>query len=310
VFDMSLMQPPPHPGPLPRFARERENAISWTRRSLIAGAALLPLGAWAGDNPEGLIGAIEKRAGGRLGVSVLDTQTGRRIRHRADERFPMCSTFKLLLVAAIVNRIENGLEQDSTWLTYTKADLLDYAPVTRAHVAQGGMGIYDLMAAAIEYSDNTAANLLLKDLGGPSKWTAFANYLGDSISRLDRNEPSLNTSIPGDPRDTTTPDAMMNDVKRLMAGSERYNQSAVLMPMMLECKTADNRIRAGLPKSWRCGNKTGTGANGSTNDIAIVFPPRRRPIFMTVYYTGSKLDLPKREAVLADVARIVSKTLV
>src|ERR1700749_1126830 len=150
----------------------------WTRRSIIAGAAALPLAAHAGDNPEGLIGAIEKRAGGRLGVSVFDTQTHRRIRYRADERFPMCSTFKLLLAAAILNRIESGLEQDSTWLPYAKADLLNYAPVTRAHVAQGGMGIYDLMAAAIEYSDNTAANLLLKDLGGPAKWTAYASSLG------------------------------------------------------------------------------------------------------------------------------------
>jgi beta-lactamase class A len=282
----------------------------WTRRGLIAGAALAPLTAWAGDNPEGLIGAIEKRAGGRLGVSVFDTQTGRRIRHRADERFPMCSTFKLLLAAAILNRIENGMEQDSTWLTYTKDDLLDYAPITRAHVKQGGMGVYDLMAAAIEYSDNTAANLLLKDLGGPAKWTAFARWLGDNVSRLDRNEPSLNTSIPGDPRDTTSPDAMMNDLRQLIAGGPRHNQSATLVPMMLACKTADNRIRAGLPRGWKCGNKTGSGANGSTNDIAVVWPPHRKPVFMTVYFTQSKLELAAREAVIADVARIASKALV
>jgi len=282
----------------------------WTRRGVIAGAAALPLAAHAGDNPEGLIGAIEKRAGGRLGVSVFDTQTGRRIRHRADERFPMCSTFKLLLVAAILNRIENGLEQDSTWLTYTKIDLLDYAPVTRANVMKGGMGIQDLMSAAIEYSDNTAANLLLKDLGGPSKWTGYASYLGDNDSRLDRNEPSLNTAIPGDPRDTTTPNAMLEDMRRITKGPHNVVRNYALIPMMLACKTADHRIRAGLPKGWKCGNKTGTGENGSTNDIAIIFPPRRKPIFMTVYYTESKADLPQREAVIADVARIVSKTLV
>ena len=281
----------------------------WTRRGVIASAAALPLTAHAGDSPEGLIGAIEKRAGGRLGVSVFDTQTGHRIRHRADERFPMCSTFKLLLVAAILNRIENGLEQDSTWLTYTKADLLDYAPVTRANVAKGGMGIQDLMAAAIEYSDNTAANLLLKDLGGPSKWTGYASYLGDNVSRLDRNEPSLNTAIPGDPRDTTTPNAMLEDMRRITRGPHGVVQNFALIPMMQACKTADHRIRAGLPKGWECGNKTGTGENGSTNDIAIIFPPRRKPIFMTVYYTESKADLSTREAVIADVARIVGKTL-
>jgi beta-lactamase class A len=282
----------------------------WTRRGLIAGATLAPLAAWAGDNPEGLIGAIEKRAGGRLGVSVFDTHTGRRIRHRAEERFPMCSTFKMLLVGAILNRIENGLEQDSAWLSYTKADLLAYAPVTRANVAKGGMSIYNLMAAAIEYSDNTAANLLLEDLGGPEKWTAFARSLGDNVSRLDRNEPSLNTSVPDDPRDTTTPDAMLADMRHLFKGRHGEVQNYALLPMMLACKTADNRIRAGLPNGWKSANKTGTGDNSSTNDIAVVFPLHRKPFFITVYYTESKLDLPKREAVIADVARIVSKTLV
>lgn len=269
----------------------------------------LPFAAHAGDNPEGLIAAVEKRAGGRLGVSVFDTETGRRIRHRGGERFPMCSTFKLLLVAAVLDRIENGLEQDSTLLTYTKADLLDYAPVTRDHLAQGGMSIRDLMAAAIEYSDNTAANLLLRQIGGPTKWTAFARRLGDKVSRLDRNEPSLNSAIPGDTRDTTTPDAMLEDMRRLTGGRHGEVQNYALIPMMLACKTADHRIRAGLPRGWRSGNKTGTGENGSTNDIAIVFPPHRKPLFVTIYYTESKLDMPKREAVLADVARIVSKTL-
>ena len=156
----------------------------WTRRSVVAAFSALPVAAWAGDNPEGLIGAIEKRAGGRLGVSVFDTESGRRIRHRADERFPMCSTFKLLLVAAMLNRIENGLEQDSTWLTYTPNDLLEYAPVTRANVARGGMTIRGLMEAAVEYSDNTAANLLLKQLGGPPRWTGFARWFG--LVRLPR----------------------------------------------------------------------------------------------------------------------------
>lgn len=172
------------------------------------------------------------------------------------------------------------------------------------------MPVRDLMTAAVEYSDNTAANLLLRDLGGPEKWTAFARYLGDNISRLDRNEPSLNTSVPGDPRDTTSPDAMLEDMRRLTRGRHGDVQNYALIPMMLACKTADNRIRAGLPRGWKCGNKTGTGSNGSTNDIAIVWPPHRKPIFMAVYYTGSKLELPAREAVIADVARIVSKTLV
>lgn len=276
---------------------------------MIAGAALLPLAALAGDNPEGLIAAIEARAGGRLGVAALDTATGKHVRHRAAERFAMCSTFKLLLVAAIYSKIDNGLEQAQTLIRYGEADLLDYAPVTRAHVAQGHMTIADLAAAAIVYSDNTAANLLLASLGGPGAVTAYARSLGDDVTRLDRTEPSLNTAIPGDPRDTTTPDAMLADLERLTTGKSRGVQSAALNPLLLACKTADHRIRAGLPKGWTSGNKTGTGENGATNDVAIVWPPGRKPILMAVYFTESKLDLPAREAVIADVARIVSATL-
>lgn len=274
------------------------------------GGALLPLAARAGDNPEGLIAAIEARAGGRLGVAALDTQAGRRIRHRAGERFAMCSTFKLLLVAAVYDKIAGGLEQAQTLIRYGESDLLDYAPVTRAHVAEGHMTIADLAAAAIVYSDNTAANLLLGSLGGPGAVTNFARSLGDGVTRLDRTEPSLNTAITGDPRDTTTPDAMLADLERLTTGKGRGVQSAVLNPLLLACKTADHRIRAGLPKGWKSGNKTGTGENGATNDLAIVWPPGRAPILMAVYFTESKLALPAREAVIADVARIVSATLV
>jgi beta-lactamase class A len=218
----------------------------------------------------------------------------------------MCSTFKLLLVGAILNKIANGLEQYQTIIPYGPADLLEYAPITRAHVAQGHMTIEELCAAAIEYSDNTAANLLLASFGGPKAVTGYARWLGDNVTRLDRNEPSLNTAIPGDPRDTTSPDAMLDDLKRLTTGHGPGLQSAALNPMLLACKTADHRIRAGLPKGWKSGNKTGTGSNGSTNDVAILWPPHdRKPMLLSVYFTGSKLDLAAREAVIADVARVV-----
>ncbi len=286
----------------------------FTRRHLIATTALLPFSriATAGDNPEGLIAAIEKRAGGRLGVAALDTQTGRRIAWRAGERFAMCSTFKLLAVAAVLKRVDEGKEQLDRWVPYGKADLGKfYAPVTKAHAADGGMHLQDLAAAAIEWSDNTAANLLLASLGGPAAYTRYARSLGDTVTRLDRIEPDLNTGIPGDPRDTTSPSAMMGDLQLLTLDNALSAPSrARLTGWLADCKTASARIPAGLPKGWRSGNKTGTGDNNTTNDVAIIWPPGRKPILLSVYFTGSKAPAAACEAAIADVARIVSATFV
>jgi beta-lactamase class A len=285
----------------------------WTRRSILAAVPSLPLAAYAGDNPEGLIAQIEKRAGGRLGVAALDTETGRRIAWRADERFPMCSTFKLLMVARVIEKVDAGNEMLGRRIAYDASLFPDegfYAPVTRAHLKDGGMTMADLCAAAIESSDNGAANLLLASIGGPAGYTRFARSLGDAMTRLDRTEPTLNTAVPGDPRDTTTPRAMTDDLNRVLLGDVLTATSRKrLTDWMIACRTADNRIRAGIPKGWKSGNKTGTGRNGSTNDIAIIWPPARKPILMAVYYTGSNAELAAREAVLADVARIVTKTL-
>lgn len=295
----------------PANVRAREDSCDWTRRSLIAGAALLPFAAWAGDNPAGLIEAIETRAGGRLGVAALDTGTGRRIGHRAGERFAMCSTFKLLLVARVLQKVERGEEKPGRWITYGKDDLLDYAPVAREHLPKGGMTIQDLAQASIEWSDNSCANLLLATIGGPQGVTGEARALGDTTTRLDRNEPTLNTAIVGDPRDTTTPDAMLGDMNRVLLGEAlKDGARQQLTDWMIACKTGPNRIRAGLPAGWRCGNKTGTGLNGTTNDIAILWPPDgRKPMLLAVYFAESKLELDAREAVIADVARVVTGTL-
>ena len=284
--------------------------VLWTRRGVLASGVMLPLAAQAGDNPAGLIELIEKRAGGRLGVAAIDTATGKRIGWRADERFPMCSTFKALMVACVLHKVDRGQERLDRLVSYGKADLLDYAPVARAHVGKGGMKLSELAAAVIELSDNTAANLLLDSIGGPAGYTRFARTIGDTHTRLDRNEPALNTSIPGDVRDTTTPSAMAEDLNRVLLGDVLSPASRKLLTgWMIGCKTAGNRIPAGLPKGWISGNKTGTGQNGSTNDIAIVWPPGRKPMLLSVYYTGSKADMKARETVLADVARIVSGTM-
>src|SRR3984957_2761164 len=161
---------------------------------------------------------IETREGGRLGVFVRDTATGATIERRADERFPMCSTFKLLAAAAALKRVDEGAEHLDRKITYGPGDLLEYAPVAKAHVAEGGMTVADLCAAAIDWSDNTAGNLILQSIGGPAGFTQFARSLGDEVTRLDRNEPTLNESLPGDPRDTTSPRAMAGAMQKVLVG--------------------------------------------------------------------------------------------
>ena len=282
----------------------------WTRRRLIASAGLLPLSAWAGDSPEGLIGAIEKRAGGRLGVAALDTQTGKRIGHRADERFAMCSTFKLLLAAVVLHKAEIGHEKLDRIISYTKADILPHAPVAEANLARGGLTVSRMAQAVVEDSDNTCANKLIASLGGSGGVTTYMRSLGDPVTRLDRKELSLNTAIAGDPRDTTTPNAMVEDLRRLTLDRALSDTSRTsLTSWLVNCRTAAARIPAGLPRGWKSGNKTGTGANGATNDVAIIWPPRRQPLLLAVYFTESKLNLAACEAVIADVARIVAKML-
>jgi beta-lactamase class A len=278
---------------------------------LIAGAAAsLGSGVAAARGP---LAEIEAKIGGRLGVAALDAASGRRLAWRADERFPMCSTFKAMAVAAVLAKVDVGAERLDRFVSYGEADLLAYAPVTRAHVGQGGLPLGDLCAAAIEYSDNGAANLILASLGGPAGWTRYVHSLGDSVSRLDRTEPTLNTSVPGDPRDTTTPAASLADLRKTALGAAlKPDSRRRLQDWMVACKTGETRLRAGLPHQWRVGDKTGTwsaeNAYASSNDIAVVWT-ETQPILITCYVTGPDAVPAKlRDAAIADVARLVATT--
>jgi len=216
----------------------------------------------------------------------------------------MCSTFKVLLAGATLARVDAGREALDRSISYGKADLLDYAPVTTARVGEGRLTVGELCTATVEVSDNTAANLLMRELGGPPAMTAFARTLGDSVTRLDRVEPELNEALPGDPRDTTTPEAMLGDLKALLLEPTlRTASRARLEGWMVGCKTGGNRLRAGLPTDWVVGDKTGSGARGTVNDVAVLRPPHRAPILVTAYFTGSTVE--DRDAVLAEVGRIV-----
>jgi beta-lactamase class A len=265
----------------------------------------LPLSAAADQNP---FAALEAKNGGRLGIAALDTATGNRIAYRANERFPMCSTFKLLAVGAILHRVDTGDERLDRWIGFGQSDVLDGSPVARVYVSKGGMVLGKLCAAAMSYSDNTAGNLLIAALGGPAGVTAYARSLGDTVTRLDRTEPGLNSATPGDPRDTTSPAAMLADLNALTQGTALTGTSQGLLNNWLNsCQTAGARIPAGLPNGWNSGNKTGTGANGTTNDVAIINPPGLAPMLVSAYYTGSTASSDDRDAVLADVGTIIAQ---
>ncbi len=290
-----------------------------SRRSFLAGLAAIAAtirARAAGPSPEDplklankRLAAIEAREGGRLGVAVVDTGTGRRLEHRADERFPMCSTFKLLAAAATLKRMDEGAERLDRKIAYGPSDLLDYAPIAKAHVADGGMTLADLCAAAIDWSDNTAANLILDVIGGPAGFNQFARSLGDSVTRLDRNEPGLNAATPGDERDTTTPRAMAQDMSQALLDDVLSEASRrQLQGWLIDDKVGDKRLRAGLPSSWRIGDKTGSGDHGTANTIAIILPPDRAAIIAAVYYTESAAPMDVRNAIHKEIGALIAET--
>lgn len=280
----------------------------WNRRNFL-GATSSVLGlaatdAFAEDNP---FAALEARHGGRLGVAALDVATGRKLGYRAGERFALCSTFKMLLAATILQRADRGQENLNREIAYTKNDLLAHSPITSKHLAEGHMTVGALCGAAVTESDNGAADLLLASIGGPPAVTAFARSIGDPVTRLDRIEMAMNDVAPGDVRDTTSPTAMVKNMQALALGSVLSNASrAQLVDWLKNCQTGKTRLRAGFPHGWIVGDKTGTGFRHETNDVAIAWPPGRTPIIVAVYYGWSKEADAARDAVVADVARIVA----
>ncbi len=219
----------------------------------------------------------------------------------------MCSTFKVLAVGAVLARVDHRKEQLDRRIPFGRRDLLDGAPVTKQNVQRGSMTVGALCGAAIEWSDNTAANLLLASLGGPSGVTHFARTLGDPMTRLDRNEPSLNTALPDDPRDTTTPHSMARNAHALLSSDALSMHSRELLTAWLTTsRTGAERLRAGVPSGWRAGDKTGSGAHGTSNDVAVFWPPASEPLFVAAYLTGSNVGDDARDAVLADVGRVAA----
>ncbi|WP_431311052.1 class A beta-lactamase [Methylobacterium nigriterrae] len=284
-----------------------------TRRRLMVsiGGALAvgpgPAGAAAPDDLARRFAAIEGRSGGRLGVAVLDLRTGAGAGYRPDERFPMCSTFKLLAAAAVLAQVDAGREALERRVAYGAADLVEYSPVTKARLGEGAMPLADLCEAALTLSDNTAGNLLLAAIGGPAGLTDYARSLGDMWTRLDRVEPDLNEARPDDPRDTTTPAAMLADLRRLVLGDALAPASRERLAGWLSAnRTGGSRLRARLPAGWRVGDKTGSGDRGTANDVGILWPPAGEPILVAAFLTGTDAPAEARSATLAAVGEAVA----
>jgi beta-lactamase class A len=252
--------------------------------------------------------AIEARMGGRLGLWA--GAGGRSVAWRADERFLMCSTFKALAVAALLARTDRGQAPLDRRIAYGPGELLAYAPVTKAHLAEGGMTLEALCAAAIEVSDNTAANLILRELGGPAAVTGYARSLGDGVTRLDRTEPTLNDPGPaGDRHDTTTPATMAGLWRRIVLGEALKPASRDRLTGWLKaCKTGQDRLMAITPPDWSLAHKTGSGRT-TIGDVGVLFPPRSAPVLIAAYFEARGPARPIHDAVIAEAGRLALASL-
>jgi len=287
-----------------------------SRRQWMGGAAALGCcvqerRAGAADGFAGLSAAfarIEAERGGRLGVAVLDTGNGRRAGHRLGERFPLGSTFKLLAAGAVLARADAGQDSMDRRIRYTRDDLVTYSPETEKHAGGDGMTLAALCEAAITLSDNTAGNLLLGVLGGPLGLTAYLRSLGDGMTRLDRMETALNEARPGDPRDTTSPASMLADLQALTVGSALSEPAkTTLQGWLRHNRTGGARLRARLPRGWQAGEKTGSSANGTSNDAGLLWPPNGgAAVLVAAYLTEGPADGSLRDAALADVGAAVT----
>ncbi|MGW5865287.1 class A beta-lactamase [Streptomyces sp. NPDC055239] len=251
---------------------------------------------------------LERKFDARLGVYAVDTGTGREVSYNAGERFAYNSTFKALEAGAVLRKYSlSGLDRK---VTYSKDDLVANSPVTEKHV-ETGMTLGELCDAAVRYSDNTAANLLFDKLGGPKGLDAVLEELGDDVTRMDRREPDLSSWVPGEKRDTTTPRAFAEDLRAFVLGDVlRKGERAQLTKWLQTNTTGDKTIKAGVPKNWVVGDKTGTGTYyGARNDIAVVWPPDGAPIVLAILSHRAEKDAEPDDKLIAEAASVAVDSL-
>ena len=284
-----------------------------TRRQLVSLAVAAAVAAPAtAAHAERELKAIQKRIGGRLGVHALDSQSGKRFGIDERSRYAMASTFKLPLAAALLWQVDRGAFALERTLPVSRENVLPNSPAVEAALAAGAttMTLRELCLAIITVSDNAAANILLTGIGGPQALTTFMRNIGDEVTRMDRTELTLNSNMPGDPRDTTTPRAMVDSLLRIFTQDVLSIPSrALLIDWLSASKTGLERVHAGIPKTWLVGDKTGTGENGAVNDLVVAFPPERRPVFVAVYMSGSQQTVATLNAAHAQIGALVAKEL-
>ncbi|WP_108651820.1 class A beta-lactamase [Dongshaea marina] len=286
------------------------------RKLLLATAILMGISASVAAKPlQKEFASLEQSAHGRLGIYAINTGNAQELGYRADERFPLASTFKVIAVSDLLQKSVTAPELMQHKVNFNKKDLVNYSPITGKHL-ESGMTYAELSAAALQYSDNTAGNLIVKQLGGPSEVTLYARQIDDQEFYLERWETELNSATPGDVRDTTTPKAMAITLKRLAFKDVLPKaQRRQLLEWMKGNTTGDASIRAGLPHGWTVADKTGGGSYGSTNDIAVIWPKekakgkgkRKAPWVIAIYFTQSKQDAPLRKDVIAAATRLIVK---
>ncbi|SMF62889.1 beta-lactamase class A [Tistlia consotensis] len=281
---------------------------SMTRRAALAGALLAaPALLVRRADAAGSLTGLEQQVRGRIGVAALNVETGRRLDNRSDERFPLCSTFKFLAAACVLRRTDQGVERLDRRIAFTEGQVVALSPVTERRTGGAGMTLRDLCEAAITASDNTAGNLLLDSFGGPPALTDFCRSIGDSATRLDRKEPELNDVAADDPRDSTTPAAMLEDLRKILLGDVLSKLSRDrLAAWLVASHTGRARLRAGLPGHWRVGDKTGTGLKGASADIAVAWPPGGGPILIAAYLTGALVPDGMRDAIYSQIGRMAA----
>ena len=249
---------------------------------------------------------VEQRLGGaRIGMATYDLGSGKRIQYNSDNLFPLSSTFKVFLCGAVLRKVDMGKENLLRRIEYSKKQIVPYSPITEKNIP-GGMTVGELCHSTITMSDNTAANLILRTIGGPAGFTAFMRDIGDKVTRIDRRETKLNEGKPGDIRDTTTPDAALASLHKLLFGkvlSARSQQQ--LAAWMIQDQVASALFRKHLPKDWKIGDKTGAGGYGSRSIIAVIWPPKRKPILTALYITENKASFKERNKAIADIGRVL-----
>ncbi|UWR50069.1 class A beta-lactamase [Phaeobacter inhibens] len=279
------------------FHRQIRHAVS-----ALACVALLSTQALASDLAE-TIRNWEQALDARLGVLLVHPATGWEIAHNADDRFPLNSTFKPLLCAAILSQVDRGTEDLTAQVEIRRKDLVSHSPVTERYIGTT-RSLAQLCDAAITRSDNTAANLLLERIGGPEGFTEYMQTSGDLITRLDRWETDLNSATPGDPRDTASPRSVLSTLHAALSGTMLSgSSSAQLADWMQRDQLADDLIRAHLPEGWTIGDKTGAGGHGSRGIIAFLRDPQGHEYLAAIYITETNADFSRRNQAISDIGR-------